>query len=115
MTCFSNSNSTTDLFAPGAPITAPGVGGGLSTYYGTSQASPHAAACAALLRETDPSLSPAEIELAMEASSISVTDTTNGLSFPRLDCLEALAQATGLIFADGFGSGNFSAWSLAFP
>lgn len=92
VTCFTNTNSSTDLCAPGAPTTSTGVGGGTSTYYGTSQASPLAAACAATLREFDPTLTPAEIEAALEASPVLVTNATNGLSFPRLDCLDALSS-----------------------
>jgi subtilisin family serine protease len=91
VTCFTNSNSQTDLFAPGAPITSTGVGGGSSTYYGTSQASPLAAGCAALLLEDDPTLTPDEIEMLLEASPIQVTDSTNGLDFPRVDCAHAEA------------------------
>jgi subtilisin family serine protease len=92
VTCFSNSNATTDLFAPGAPTTSTGMGGGSSTFFGTSQASPLAAACAALLLEEDPTLTPAQIEAALEASPTLVTDATNGLSFPRVACLAALAN-----------------------
>ncbi|MEM7582225.1 MAG: S8 family serine peptidase [Acidobacteriota bacterium] len=110
VTCFSNSNATTDLFAPGAPITSAGVGGGTSTFFGTSQASPHAAACAALLRQATPTLTPEELETALESSPIMVTDSTNGLSFPRLDCQNALDLTSGLIFADSFESGDASAW-----
>lgn len=94
VTCFTNSNASTDLFAPGAPTTSTGVGGGTSTYYGTSQASPLSAACAAALRELNPALTPAEIETALEASPVLVTDATNGLMFPRLDCLNALDSLT---------------------
>lgn len=111
VTCFSNSNSTTDLFAPGAPTTSTGMGGGTSTFYGTSQASPLAASCAALLLENNSALTPAQIEAKLESSPVKVTDTTNGLDFPRLDCWDAL----GLLFADGFESGNTSAWSLVVP
>ena len=92
VTCFSNSSSTTDLFAPGAWVTSTGMGGGSSTYAGTSQAAPMAAACAALLIEDNPSRSPESIENALESSSVLVTDATNGLSFPRLDCEEALVD-----------------------
>jgi subtilisin family serine protease len=90
VTCFSNSDAATDLFAPGAPMASTGLAGGTSTFFGTSQASPLSAACAALLLEADPTLTPAEIEAALEASPTQVTDATNGLSFPRLDCLDAL-------------------------
>src|SRR4029077_1771890 len=41
ITCFSNSNSALDLLAPGAVITSDWLRGGLSSFYGTSQAAPH--------------------------------------------------------------------------
>ena len=96
--CFSNSSTTTDIFAPGAFITSSGLGGIIATYAGTSQASPTVAACAALLLEESPNLGPVSIEAALKQSDVMVTDTTNGLSFPRLDCAVALAN----IFSDGF-------------
>lgn len=95
VTCFSNSNSTTDVFAPGAPTTSTGLSGGSSTYYGTSQASPLAAACAALLLEDSPSSTPASIEAALKSSSTLAIDSTNGLTFPRLDCQQARAAMCG--------------------
>jgi len=92
VTCFSNSNATTDLFAPGAPILASGLDAQLSIYAGTSQASPAAAACAAIILQADPSLTPDALESVLEATGVPVTDPTNGLTFPRVDCLEALNQ-----------------------
>jgi hypothetical protein len=110
VTCFSNSNSVTDLFAPGAPTTSAGVGGGTSTFFGTSQASPLAAACAALLLEAEPGLSSAETRAAIKTSPVPVTDATNGLSFPRLDCEEALEcasiPATTLVSPMGISLGD---------
>jgi len=73
------------------------VGGGISTFFGTSQASPLAAACAALLVEADPTATPAELEAALEACPTLVTDATNGLSFPRVDCQVALEFLLGTI------------------
>ena len=73
-------------------MTSTGMGGGASTYAGTSQAAPLAAACAALLIEDDPSRTPESIENALKSSSVLVTDASNGLSFPRLDCEEALVD-----------------------
>jgi hypothetical protein len=90
VTCFTNSNSTTDLFAPGAPITSAWRSGSTSTFYGTSQASPHAAGCAANLLQADPTLDPTTLETILETTGPLVTDVTNGLSFPRVDCLAAL-------------------------
>jgi len=89
VTCFTNSNSTLDLMAPGAPITAPGRGGGTSTFFGTSQASPHAAAAAAVLLEADPALTPARIEATLKRTGVGVRDPKNGLTFPRIDLLAA--------------------------
>jgi Subtilase family len=90
ITCFTNSDSALDLVAEGAYITATGRGGGESTYGGTSQASPMAAACAADLLQAAPATAPDGLEAALETSPTHVTDAKNGLSFPRLDCLAAL-------------------------
>ncbi len=98
--CFSNSNASTDLFAPGAPTTSSGLGGGTSTFYGTSQAAPAVAGCIAALLGEDPTLSAAQIEAALEASPTQVVDATNGLVFPRLDCFDA-AHRLGLLGAVG--------------
>ena len=52
ITSFSNRDEElVDIFAPGAFITAAGIGGGLSTMAGTSQASPHIAGLVALAQE----------------------------------------------------------------
>jgi subtilisin family serine protease len=88
--CFSNSSSKVDLLAPGAPITAAGLGGGASTFLGTSQASPHAAAAAALLLQANPGLSPDRIKSALQSTGPTVTDSKNGLSFHRIDAKAAL-------------------------
>jgi len=109
VTCFTNSNAQTDLFAPGAPTTSTGIGGGNSTFYGTSQATPLALGCAALLLSKDPTLTPDEIEMMLEASPTLVTDATNGLSFPRVDCAHASALVKPIptlpIWALGAGAG----------
>jgi subtilisin family serine protease len=96
--CWSNSSTTTDLFAPGALVTSTRLGGESTAYAGTSQASPLVAACAALLLEESPNLRPARMEAMLKDSEVMVTDATNGLSFPRLDCAMALTA----IFSDGF-------------
>jgi len=89
VTCFSNSNASTDLFAPGARTTSTGLGGGTSTLLGTSQATPLVAACSALLLAATPLVALDQLELALESSPARVVDATNGLDFPRLDCMDA--------------------------
>ena len=91
VTCFSNSDAMTDLFAPGGPMVSTGLRGLTSEFTGTSQASPMAAACAAVLLQRGPTLTADAVEAALESSSTRVTDVTNGLDFPRVDCAEALA------------------------
>lgn len=83
---FSNSNSGTDIMAPGVGITSSWRYNGTATLSGTSMASPHAAGCAALLIESGVATTPDEIEAFLEASPVRVTDVTNGLSFPRIVC-----------------------------
>jgi len=90
VTCFSNASPALDLLAPGAMVTSAGLGGGTSTYAGTSQASPHAAGGAALLLSADPTLSPAQIEAALKSTGVPVTDARNGGSWPRIDLLAAV-------------------------
>ncbi|HUQ81476.1 MAG TPA: S8 family serine peptidase [Gemmatimonadaceae bacterium] len=97
---FSNSNATTDIFAPGVSVTSDFLSGGTFTSPtgGTSAASPHAAGCAALLIDSGEALTPAAIETRLETSPFRVTDPTNGLTFPRIDCsYSALAALRGLI------------------
>ncbi|MDY7091623.1 MAG: S8 family serine peptidase [Acidobacteriota bacterium] len=110
ITCFSNTATTTDLLAPGAAMTSTGIDGGSSTYYGTSQAAPTAAACAALLLEAVPNATPDLIESALEASSTQITDPDTGLTFPRIDCAEA-QDAIRVIFKDDFETGELSRWT----
>ena len=65
---FSNHGTAVDLCAPGVDITSCVPGGSYRTLNGTSMATPHAAACAALLKLKDPSLTPAQLEQAMQGS-----------------------------------------------
>jgi subtilisin family serine protease len=105
VTCFSNSDSSTDLFAPGAPTTSDWLFGGISTFFGTSQASPASAACAADLLQAHPGLTPSQIETTLKATGVAVTDAKNGLVFPRVDCRAALDSLT-CADADGDGYGS---------
>jgi hypothetical protein len=89
VTCFSNTSSVTDLIAAAAPTTLKGIGGTTSTFCGTSRAIPLVAACFATLMEAYPDASIDQMELAMEPTGMTVTDTSSGLQLPRLDCMAA--------------------------
>jgi len=90
VTCWSNASTTTDVFAPGALMTTPTIGGGTGTGSGTSYSTPVVAGCVALLRQAQPFASAAAIARALEQSPVSVVDTSSGRSYPRLDCVRAL-------------------------
>lgn len=88
--CFSNASSALDLLAPGAAITASGLGGGSVTFLGTSQACPSAAGVAALLLSASPGASPDKVESALKGTGVSVTDSRNGQTFRRVSARSAL-------------------------
>jgi subtilisin family serine protease len=100
-TCFSNSGNRIALYAPGAYVTSTGRTAATSTYAGTSQASPLTASCIADLKQVKPTLTPSEARAALVASPTRVVDPKNGMSFPRLDCADALIRIDR-IFASGF-------------
>ncbi len=65
---FSNFGPDVDLTAPGVCVLSTWRGGGYNTISGTSMASPHVAAAAALYRATHPSASPADVKAALLAA-----------------------------------------------
>lgn len=88
--CFSNRSATTDLYAAGAFVTSTGLGGGRSSYGGTSQAAPMAAACAVALRQAAPVATVGQRMDAMKLSMTQVRDPVSGRDYPFLDCLDAV-------------------------
>jgi type VII secretion-associated serine protease mycosin len=92
---FSNQGGYVDIAAPGSTIlsTIPVTMGGYGNYSGTSMASPHIAAVAALLKAYRPGLSPDQVEQAIEKSAIDLgtagKDTDYG--YGRVDAAAALA------------------------
>jgi subtilisin family serine protease len=84
---FSNSNANLDIVAPGDQITSTGISdSGILTASGTSMASPHVAACAALRVQENPSLTTNQLQMILKNSPVFVTNPNSGLSFPRLWC-----------------------------
>jgi subtilisin family serine protease len=93
-----------DLLAPGdgLPILKRGSGATASPL-ATSYATPHAAAAAALLKQINPSFTPAQLSSILKATGVNVTDTStrwtySGRTYKRLDLSAAVKQ--GLALAD---------------
>lgn len=107
ITCFTNSNARLDLVAPGAAISSDAARGRTDTYWGTSQASPVAAAVAALMLQCNPALTPAQIKQAMVATGFKVMDPKNRLTFPSLRAFDAVrAACPSLTGEDANGPGS---------
>jgi subtilisin family serine protease len=92
LTWGSNSSSALDLLAPGELIMSCALGGGQTTYPGTSHASPHAAAAAALMLQANPALSAADVERVLKETGVPVTDSRNNRITPRIDALAAVTR-----------------------
>lgn len=87
---FTDSNASTDMFAPGVSIESSTLDNGMAVQSGTSFASPHAAGCAALLMESGEALTPLEVEDRLKTSSSTVT--RDGITFPIIDCSPPLSN-----------------------
>ena len=93
LTCFSNRSAPNELAAPGRLIVSTGIGGGTSAYTGTSQATPHCAAVAALMAERAGSilLTPDQIVQVMKYTGVSTIDPCGTHPNPiRVDALAAI-------------------------
>jgi subtilisin family serine protease len=99
--CFGNSATTLDLLGPGGIITTSGLGGGTANSFGTSIATPHAAAAAALLWSFNGSLTATQVESALKTTGVARTDPKSGVTTPRLDVWKAVASLIGDPDGDG--------------
>jgi hypothetical protein len=86
---------------------------GFNPFFGTSAAAPHAAAIGALMLEANPTLTPDGVRAIFESTALDIetpgVDRDSGVGIVMADT--AVGAAAGLIFADGFESGDTSAWS----
>ncbi|MEJ2697351.1 MAG: S8 family serine peptidase [Candidatus Sulfobium sp.] len=90
--CFSDSSSFLTLLAPGSVITAAGI-----TMSGTSQAAPHVAGSAAVLKEQNSALTVDEEVARLEATGVPVLDGKNDITKPRIDLYSAVSVTSPIL------------------
>lgn len=95
---FSSRGSYVDVAGPGGSITSTYLNNSYGTLSGTSMASPHVAAAAALLRSAFPNASAATIKSALENSAYDLApagpDTSSGLGLIQADAAFSLLSGT---------------------
>jgi len=96
---FSNSASFLKLLAPGVNITSAVLSGAYATWQGTSMAAPHVAGAWAVLRHAAPMASVTEVLNAFRTTGQILTDTRNGLTFPRIRIFSAIQSLAVLTTA----------------
>lgn len=92
--CFSNSASFLTMLAPGAIISAAGIG-----MAGTSQAAPHVAGAVAVMKGQNNALTVDEVISGLTATGNPVTDSRNSLTKPRVDLYGLVSITNPIIYA----------------
>lgn len=92
---YSNHANILDLLAPGSTINSPVLGTSWSSSSGTSMAAPHVSAAFAILKqfgllELNKTLTPSEIETALENTGVNLTKSGTSITKPRIDIYEAV-------------------------
>ncbi|GIE33030.1 hypothetical protein Ait01nite_060750 [Actinoplanes italicus] len=89
---YSTAGNYVDVAAPGTNILSTYPGGQYKSMMGTSMATPHVAAVAALLKSYQPSLTPDQIEAALEKSAVDLGQPgfDNDFGNGRIDAVAAL-------------------------
>ena len=88
---FSNSSPDLDLLAPGRWIRSSVPGYGFGRAGGTSGAAPHVAGAWAVLKSKAPNASVEQVLSALKSTGVSVTDSRNNLTRPRIQVDAALS------------------------
>jgi len=105
---FSTRGTYVDVAAPGVAVLSTCRSGGWCSMSGTSMASPVVAAAAAVLRQADPTRSPATVEALLEQTAVDLgapgADVDSGAG--RIDLVAALAATPGATPGAGADSPN---------
>ncbi|MDE2963493.1 MAG: S8 family serine peptidase [Acidobacteriota bacterium] len=88
---FSNSSPDLDLLAPGRWIRSSVPGYGFGRAGGTSGAAPHVAGAWAVLKSKAPNASVEQVLSALKSTGVSVTDSRNNITRPRIQVDAALS------------------------
>ena len=102
--CWSNSSATLDLLAPGGRIRTSNLDATTANPSGTSYATPHVSACAAVLSVAHPEATPDDLTAALHSSAVHPIDAKNGMAYPRLDCLAAHQFFLPAVSSSGIGA-----------
>ena len=89
---FSNSSPELDLLAPGRWITSSYPENYFATAFGTSLAAPHVAGAWAVLKSKDPGASVEQVLSALKSTGVSITDSRNNITRPRIQVDAALRE-----------------------
>jgi len=92
---YSNHANILDLISPGSSIMSPVLGTSWASNSGTSMATPHVAAAFAIMKqfglvELNKTLTPNEIETALENTGVNLTKSGTSIAKPRIDIYEAV-------------------------
>ncbi len=99
ITEFSQRAAIMEILAPGSDVVTLGIGGTFARVTGTSFAAPMVTGTVALLKQIDPTLTPASIRSILRASASINLDgdsefgMTTGIRYPRLDVFRAASLA----------------------
>ncbi len=104
---YSNSASFLTLWAPGSSINS-SVPGGYGTKSGTSMAAPHVTGAWAVLKSNRPGASVDQILASLTSTGVSITDSRNGVTKPRIQVEGALCFSLTTSANPGAG-GNIGA------
>ena len=90
---FSTRNALVDIAAPGVSILSTIPGGGYGSWSGTSMATPHVTAVAALVRSVNPTFTATQVETALEQTAVDLgaAGRDDVFGYGRLDAAAALA------------------------
>ncbi len=113
--CFANRADFVEILAPASIITTTSWFGGLMDISGTSVASPHVAGTIALMKERNPQMTIPQIKNILLNTGLNVYDNQTGLTFKRINALEAVKSVPYLTKVGTLAQGNTISLELSDP